>query len=71
MDEEPIPVNLQDYIGKVVHLGNGERGLFGILQTDGNVFAVNGNVFQTGMVKELTKVEVEESRNLCRLGIKI
>ncbi len=63
--------NLNDYLNKLVCLTNGSQNVFGMLQAHGEHYAIGRNLLQTGIIKEMTKVEVDESRNLCRLVIKI
>ncbi len=63
--------DLNQYLGKCVCLTNGQRSVFGMLETNGQIFGVAGNGFQSGVIKETTKVEVDETRNLCRLVIRV
>jgi hypothetical protein len=60
------------YLGKLVGLTNGHQVIFGPLQqVQEDVFAVRGNGFQTGMIKEMTPIEVDPSINEARLIIKV
>ena len=63
--------NLKEYLGKVVAVTFQNKTTFGVLQTNGEIFGVNGNGFPVEMVKAINKIEVEESKNLARCNIEL
>ncbi len=62
---------LDALLGKIVGLTDGNRVVFGPLQTNGTLFGVGIEGFGPDNVKEIIPIEVEETKNAARAIIKL